>query len=200
MDWLAILLRCGVRAATAQVWAPTFTKVIPHPGVFSAGVMELDDFMGQVLHESNKLERLVEDLRYSATRLTEVWPSRFPTVAVAAPFAHNPEALANHTYGGRLGNVRPGDGWRFRGRGLVQVTGRANYRMLAAKTGLPLEDQPELLEGREMALRASLIWWERSVPDAFMGDIERVTKAVNGGRHGLADRQALTVAAGKAIK
>lgn len=191
MNWLEILIKCGVRATTAARWAPVFAEAIK-PGTFSAGNAELDDFIGQVLHESRRLERLVEDLRYSATRLCEVWPARFPTIAAAAPFAHNPEALANKVYGGRLGNVRPGDGWLYRGRGLVQVTGRANYAAVGKALGLPLEQQPELLETPRVALLASIAWWERNVPDAFANNPAKVTKAVNGGTAGLAERVALT--------
>ncbi len=199
MNWLEILLQAGVRASTAQAWAPVFARVIPSPAVFSRGGEELDDFLGQVLHESLRLERLVENLRYSATRLREVWPARFPTLTAAQVFAFNPEALANHVYAGRLGNVRPGDGWRYRGRGLIQVTGRANYRALAPVVRLPLEEQPELLESPEIALRASVAWWEGHVPDAFINDIRKVTRAVNGGQHGLAERRALTDAARKGL-
>ena len=191
MNWLETLIKCGVRATTAARWAPVFAEAIK-PGTFSAGDAELDDFIGQVLHESNRLERLVEDLRYSATRMCEVWPKRFPSLAAAAPYAHNPEALANKVYGGRLGNVRPGDGWRYRGRGLVQVTGRANYAAVGRALGLPLEQQPELLETPRIALLASIAWWERNVPDAFVNNPVKVTQAVNGGTAGLADRVALT--------
>lgn len=73
-----------------------------------------------------------ENLNYSAKRLTQVWPSRFPTIAAATPYANNPRALANKVYGGRMGNTGPDDGWLYRGRGLVQITGKDNY----AKYGL----------------------------------------------------------------
>jgi putative chitinase len=78
-----------------------------------------------------------ENLNYSAKRLTQVWPSRFPSIAAATPYANNPQKLANKVYGGRMGNVAPDDGWRYRGRGFVQITGRDNY----AKYGLA--DNPD---------------------------------------------------------
>lgn len=84
--------------------------------------------LAEAHHETGgQFQPVSENLNYSAKRLTEVWPSRFPTLAAAAPYANNPQRLANKVYGGRLGNVDPGDGWLFRGRGLAQITGRENY-------------------------------------------------------------------------
>jgi putative chitinase len=191
IDWLKLLTTCGVRAVTAARWAPIFTRLVK-PEAFSLGTRELDDWLGQVLHESGRLERLVENLNYTAPRLREVWPARFPDAASAAACAGNPQALAERVYGGRLGNVRPGDSFRYRGRGLIQVTGLANYAALGRYMGLPLVDHPELLEQPDNALLGAIAWWEGNVPDAFIGDIQRVTRAVNGGQEGLADRVALT--------
>ncbi|WP_457578970.1 hypothetical protein [Ensifer adhaerens] len=84
--------------------------------------------LAEAHHETGgQFQPVSENLNYSAKRLTEVWPNRFPTIAAAAPYANNPQRLANKVYGGRLGNVDPGDGWLFRGRGLAQITGRENY-------------------------------------------------------------------------
>ena len=86
-------------------------------------------------HETGgKMQPLQENLNYSMNRLVQVWPKRFPTLASAKPYANNPEALANKVYGGRMGNVKPGDGWQYRGRGLVQITGRANYAKFAIES------------------------------------------------------------------
>ena len=197
-DWVRILTQCGVRAATAARWAPVFAAEI-QPGTFSAGIGELDDFLGQVLHESGMLERLEENLNYSAERLCEVWPARFPRLADALPYARSPEALANRVYGGRLGNTQPGDGWRYRGRGLLQVTGRDNYAAVGRALVLDLVGNPDQLALPAIALRASIAWWERNVPDSAMGDIKRVTRTVNGGTNGLQHRTELTNAAQKAV-
>ncbi len=84
--------------------------------------------LATVFHETGgTMQPVTENLNYSAARLTEVWPSRFPTIASAKPFARNPRKLANKVYGSRMGNSAPDDGWLYRGRGLPQITGKENY-------------------------------------------------------------------------
>ncbi len=92
--------------------------------------------LATVFHETGgTMQPVIENLNYSAERLTEVWPSRFPTIASAKPFARNPRKLANKVYGGRMGNTGPDDGWLYRGRGLPQITGKENYEKFGlAKT------------------------------------------------------------------
>lgn len=199
-DWLRILTGLAVKPATASVWAPIFSKVI-RPGTFSAGDDEIDDFLGQVLHESSHLEKLEENLYYKTPgRLMAVWPSRFKSLADEARYLRNPEALANKVYGGRMGNVRPGDGWRYRGSGLIQITGADNMRAVQAATGIPVFDNPDLLRRPSAeALRVCIAWWEGNIPDSIMGDVVRVTKRVNGGTIGLAERQDLTDKSKKAL-
>lgn len=196
--WVDVLLACGVRPVTAGRWAPVFEAEIK-PGTFSAGDSEIDDFLGQVLHESGMLERLEEGLLYSADRLCEVWPNRFRTAADAASCARNPQALANTVYGGRLGNTAPGDGWKYRGRGLLQITGKDNYAALGRVLKLDLVGNPDLLTQPAIALRASIAWWEGNVPDSVMGDIARVTRRVNGGTVGLDHRSEVTAKARRAL-
>lgn len=93
------------------------------------------------------MQPVTENLNYSAERLTQVWPSRFPTIASAKPFARNPRKLANKVYGGRMGNTAPDDGWLYRGRGLPQITGKENY----AKFGIA--DAPEKAGEMATAIR-----------------------------------------------
>jgi putative chitinase len=197
-EWNLILLNCGVKMTTAAIWAEVFAACVGEK-TFSRGDEDLRDFLGQVLHESVMLERLEENLNYSAERLTKVWPGRFPTIASAVPFQRNPEALANKVYGGRLGNTAPGDGWRYRGRGLIQVTGRDNYLLVEKLSGLRVVSNPDLLKQPLPALQASIAWWERRVPDRALGDVERVTLAVNGGTNGLDEREHLTSLAASAL-
>lgn len=196
--WANILAAIGVRPGTADDWADTFARVMEERP-FSSDE-DVPNFLGQVVHESAMLERIEENLSYSAQRLCQVWPRRFPTLASAQPFARNPRALANKVYGGRLGNTAPDDGWAYRGRGLIQITGRDNYRQMQHITGLPLLDEPDLLLEQEPALRASIAWWEESVPDELLGDVMRVTRVVNGGTIGLEHRQQLTQRAYRALE
>jgi putative chitinase len=198
MDWNQTLIRCGVNSAVARTWAPVFDAEVK-PGTFSAGAAELDDFMAQILHESAMLTRLEEGLSYSsAERLCAIWPARFPRVADAQPFVRKPVDLANKVYGGRMGNTEPGDGWKYRGRGLMQVTGRDNYRTVGRALGVDLEASPDLLGQPAMALRASIAWWERNIPDSVLGNVQRVTRLVNGGTHGLDHRTELAAKADRA--
>ena len=91
-------------------------------------LLHLAAILAESYHETGgQMQPVSENLNYSAQRLTQVWPKRFPTLSAAKPYANNPQRLANKVYGGRLGNVDPNDGWLFRGRGLAQITGRENY-------------------------------------------------------------------------
>jgi putative chitinase len=197
-EWNDVLIQCQVKPTTAAIWSEIFAAAIGKD-TFSAGDSEMDDFLGQVLHESAMLERLEENLNYSAERLTQVWPNRFPTVHDAQPYARNPEALANNVYYKRLGNDERGDGWKFRGRGLIQVTGKSNYAAVARLTGIDCLNNPALLAEPLPALMSAIAWWEGNVPDEVMGNITKVTKRVNGGTIGLAHRQSLTDEAGRAL-
>lgn len=198
-QWLTVLSYCGVSFTTAVRWAPIFEARV-QPDSFSLGARELDDFVGQILHETARLETLEEDLNYSAKRLVEVWPMRFPNTAAAAPYVYNPEALANKVYGGRLGNTQPGDGFRFFGRGIPQVTGRANYQLVQDLTGIPVVTYPERLADPDTAMQCGIHWWEKRIPDSAIDTIERVSRAVNGADVGLADRTMLTGRAEVSLK
>lgn len=159
--------------------------------------------IGQCAHESLGFTRAVESLHYTTPeRMMAVWPRRFPTHRDAAPFVADPEALANRVYGGRMGNTAPGDGFRYRGRGWLQLTGRANYRRFGARIGLELEAAPDLAAKAEAAWRiaahylASRRRMRRTALEwADADNAEMVTRIVNGGVHGLADRLARTAAA-----
>jgi putative chitinase len=154
--------------------------------------LRLAHFLSQVCHETAGLTVLVEHLTYTADRLTVVWPSRFPTPAAAAPFAGDPRALANKVYGARMGNVGPDDGWRYIGRGLLQLTGRTNYARVGRALGLDLETSPYLAASAEHALAIAVEIWRAAgcMAHADADDVVQVTRAINGGTVGLADRRA----------
>jgi putative chitinase len=149
-------------------------------------------FLGQCQHESNNFKTLEENLHYTAAELMRVWPSRFPDESVANKYANNPEAIANKVYGGRadLGNTEDGDGWKFHGRGVIQLTGRANYTVCGNALGRPFIDTPELLLQPEYAcLSAGWFWNKKNLNDlADDEDWETITKRINGGLTGLQDR------------
>lgn len=151
-------------------------------------------FLAQIGHESGGLSVESESLNYRAERLMQVWPKRFPTLEVAKPYARNPEKLGNFAYANRNGNgpVESGDGYRFRGRGYVQLTGRAGYREVGGICGLNLVDSPDMAFAPAHALRVALGFWAWKHANALCdtGDFERVTIAVNGGKIGWRDRLA----------
>ncbi len=176
-------------------WVPPLNSAMAQFDI--TGSRRMAAFLAQIAHESGQLTRLSENLNYSAKRLTQVWPERFPTVERAAAFENNPEKLANHVYAGRLGNrdEASGDGWRFRGRGLIQLTGRSNYRAASRGTGLPLEDQPELLDRPvEAAISSAWFWKSKGLngladePGNERENFKIITRRINGGALGLHER------------
>ena len=151
-------------------------------------------FVGQCAHESNNFTRLEEGLNYSASRLMAVWPSRFPTLEAAAPYANNPEKLANKVYGGRadLGNKEDGDGFKFHGRGCIQLTGRDLYERCGEAIGADLINQPQLLVEPHYAAMSAAWFWNKKGLNALADskDYDTMTKRINGGLIGLDDRKA----------
>jgi len=149
-------------------------------------------FIGQCQHESNNFRTLEENLHYSAAGLMRVWPSRFPSTDVADQYANNPEKIANKVYAGRMGNVEDSDGFAFRGRGLIQLTGREAYANCGSGLGVDLINNPDMLFDPEYAcLSAGWFWNKKSLNDlADTQDYETMTKRINGGIIGLDDRKA----------
>jgi len=149
-------------------------------------------FIGQCGHESGNFKTLEENLHYSAKGLMATWHSRFPDEATADKYANNPEMIANKVYGGRadLGNTEDGDGWRFHGRGVIQLTGRANYKTCGDAIGVDLINAPELLlEPKNAVMSAGWFWNKRGLNAlADNQDWETITKRINGGTLGLQDR------------
>ena len=148
-------------------------------------------FIGQCGHESNNFKVLEENLHYSAKGLMATWPSRFDQ-ATAEKMANNPEMIANKVYGGRadLGNTQDGDGAKFHGRGLIQLTGRSNVTVCGDALGQPFSEHPELLlEPQWACMSAGWFWNKRNLNElADNEDWTSITKRINGGTIGLQDR------------
>lgn len=197
-EWQRVLCECGVHPATAQRWASVFADEIGDD-TFNKGDREVPLFVPQVLHESGMLERLTENLNYSAGRISEIGMTFKPgtrwraAVPKAIELARNPRAFAEHMYGGRYGNTQPGDGYKYRGRGLMQITFRDNYRRIGELIGQDLVEMPELLEQPHYALQAAIAIWEADVPDSAIDteDVGDETQAINGGQMGKRERQLL---------
>ena len=199
-------------SVTAQLLLQILPNAGPVAGVFVpvlnaamsryqiVGTKRIAAFIAQVGHESSHLVRLVENLNYSADALRKTWPSRFD-VNLANDAARNPEQIANIAYGNRMGNSAPGDGWKYRGRGLIQITGKNNYRACGEALGLDLIMQPELLEKPQYACMSAAWFWAtnglNNLADA--GKFDAITQRINGGQTGAADRQALYARALKVL-
>lgn len=164
------------------------------------GLKRVAAFIAQVGHESGHLTRLVENLNYSADGLVKTWPSRFDA-GLASVAARKPEQIANIAYGNRMGNTATGDGWKYRGRGLIQITGKNNYRECDEALALDLIAQPELLERPQHACMSAAWFWAtcglNTLADAGKFDI--ITQRINGGQNGAADRRALYARALKVL-
>jgi putative chitinase len=149
-------------------------------------------FIGQCMHESGGFKFLRENLNYSAKGLVATWPSRFPNEEYAEEYARKPERIANKVYSGRMGNTEDGDGAKYIGRGLIQLTGKDNYKAVSEALGIDLVANPQLLEEpRYAALSAGWFWNKKGLNAlADASDIETMTKRINGGSIGIADRKA----------
>jgi putative chitinase len=151
-------------------------------------------YLAQVAHESRDLTHLEENLSYSPERISAVWPHRFPTAAAAAPYAHAPEKLASSVYGLRLGNgdEASGEGWLYRGRGGLMITGRDNYKACGLFLGLDMVAHPELAAQPEHAFRVAAWFWRSHGLNTFAdaGDVKGATKRIQGAFEGLEQRQA----------
>ena len=179
-----------LRAISSNALQPALVEALANGGeLFSAAGLttpkRLMQFIAQVCAETWGLSRLREDLIFASPediRLT-FGHGLFPTIHSAASFVGQPEALAEFVYGGRLENNEVGDGWRYRGGGLIRLVGRGNYRAVGALSDLPLEDNPELIEHPEAALRGALSYWQAlQINDwADLDDLLAVSRAVDRG-------------------
>lgn len=151
-------------------------------------------FLAQCSHESNNFTALKENLNYRWESLRRVFPKYFPTDALAQKYAHNQPMIANRVYANRMGNgpEESGDGWRYRGQGLIQLTGRENQEAFANSCGMQLEDMETYLGTFDGAVHSACWFWHtRNINvDADEHDTVGMTRKINGGTIGLEDREA----------
>jgi len=149
-------------------------------------------FLAQCAHESGGFVFLKENLNYKAASLRRVFPKYFPDDAIAAQYAGKGEMIANRVYANRMGNgpEESGDGFRYCGRGLIQLTGKNNYTFFAGSLDIPVEEASEYLQTFEGAVQSACFFWEQNKLNqwADAGDILTLTKRINGGTIGLEDR------------
>lgn len=173
-------------------------------------------FLAQIGHESGDLRYTEENLNYSADALRRVFPKYFPDDATASRYARRPEMIANRVYAARLGNgdEESGDGWRYRGRGLIQLTGKENYiKVGAGMHGLPSGvspvGTPDIIAQPRWAVESAAWWWEAHGLNALadrLSDRARehkvfreITKRINGGYNGLSERMAIYLTAKEVV-
>jgi putative chitinase len=151
-------------------------------------------FLSQLAHESGSFRAVEENLNYSVQGLRSVFRKYFPDDEIAAQYARQPEKIANRVYANRMGNgdEASGDGWKFRGRGLIQLTGKDNYTAFSLQANNEAIIKPELVAQPELAAESAGWFWLINGLNklADTGDVKTVTRRINGGFNGLADREA----------
>jgi putative chitinase len=171
-------------------WHNALSQLLPDYGINTP--QRIAAFIAQCAHESGNFVFLKENLNYRAESLMRTWPRHFPTMEIAQQYARQPEKIANRAYANRMGNgdEASGDGWRFLGRGLIQLTGKENYSWFAASLGISVEEAAEYLQTFEGAAQSACWFWETNNLNqwADKGDILTLTKRINGGTIGLEDR------------
>lgn len=150
-------------------------------------------FLAQVTHESGGFKFVSENLNYSAKALYGVFRKYFATLEAANIYARQPEKIANKVYANRMGNgtESSGDGWKYRGRGLIQLTGKSNYQALSNTTKQDFISNPDKVSNPEWALTSACWYWQKRKINKYADadDIHMVTKLINGGYNGLQSRQ-----------
>lgn len=193
---IGLLEALGVRHALAVQYAPLLA-IAAHRYHIDTTPRRVAAWLATLAHESARFARLVESLNYSAEGLAATWPARYADMtgqpnALAQSIARKPATIASLTYANRMGNgpSATGDGWIYRGRGLIQITGRDNYDRSGDALGLDLILNPERLEDPYYAALSAAEWWHRHGCNALAdtGDLAAVTRKVNGGLTGLDDR------------
>lgn len=192
-----MLAQCIPGNTEVAEWHQALVDVLPKYGIDTEKRMA--HFISQCAHESNNFRNLEENLSYSKEALLRVFPRYFgPGARPVEEYVHQPEKLANYVYmdefrskSGALGNHFPGDGWKFRGRGLKQLTGRANYADFARTIGMTADEAATYLTSKKGAVESACWFWNARNLNAIADtdDVTKMTKVINGGDIGLADRK-----------
>ena len=191
---IEMLKEMGVSDHDAAQYIHDLESALPRYGIAESR-LRLAHFFAQVLHESGCLRFDAENLNYSADALLRVFGKYFPTKAEADAYARQPERIANRVYANRMGNrgEASGDGWRYRGRGLIQLTGRVNYRAFATWVGdEKVIEEPDRVSS-EYAVHSAVFFWDKNNLNrlADKDDVLGLTRKINGGENGLAHRREL---------
>lgn len=175
----------------AEHWFEALCEILPDYDINTAP--RVAAFLAQTAHESGGYRAIKENLNYKAESLMRVWPRYFPSMDVAKQYAHQQEKIANRAYANRMGNgdEASGDGWKFCGRGLIQLTGKSNYQRYAESLEIGLDEASEHLTTFEGCVQSAAWFWEANNLNQYAdsGDILTMTKRINGGTLGLEDRQ-----------
>jgi putative chitinase len=211
------IVAAGVKQATAEKWSRAVALACQEFGIDTP--QRIAGFLSQCAHESGGFERLQENLNYSAEGMAGIWPKRFAIFGpdgkpvkkdgknqpnkFALALHRKPEMIANVVYSSRMGNgpIESGEGWKYRGRGLKQLTGKSNHIECSQGLGVDLVENPDLLLEPTYAARSAAWFWQKNKCNTFadVGDIEGLTKRINGGLIGIADRKARYQAAERSL-
>ncbi|KZN68050.1 glycoside hydrolase family 19 protein [Pseudoalteromonas luteoviolacea] len=193
LDLLAEIMP-QAKTANIEKYVTALNEVLPTFEINTP--LRIAHFVAQVAHESGYLNYNRENLNYSQKALRAVFGKYFPNDDVAGEYARQPEKIANRVYADRMGNgdEASGDGWRYRGRGLIQLTGKDNYTRCGEALGLDLTSNPDLVsDDATIAIQSACHYWQscnlNSLAD--QDDLLKITKRINGGTNGLEDRTAL---------
>jgi putative chitinase len=195
-----MLTETQLRQMLPLLAVPKLQQFLPHLNeamrVFEINtLLRTAAFVAQTAHESAQYTRMLESLYYTkAAGLMGIWPKRFPTEASALPYLRNEQKLGNFVYANRMGNgdSASGDGFRYRGRGVIQLTGRDGYKRAGDALGLDLVGSPELVQTPEVAFQVAALYWKSNGLNtlADVPDFKTITQRINGGQHGAAERTA----------
>lgn len=183
-------LREMVKNPHIEHWYEALNQLLPEYDINTPH--RIAHFVAQCAHESGSFRFIKENLNYRAASLRATFPKYFPTDDLARQYERQPERIANRVYANRMGNSdeASGDGWRYCGRGLIQLTGKDNYTFFAGSLGIPVEEAAEYLATFEGAAQSACFYWEQNKLNRFAdaNDVKGLTRAINGGFIGLEDR------------